>query len=143
MYQRIAVMYEHHAEGKKAFTQAIQIAKLLHLPLTVLTVAEPLPAYTAFAAADPTALHTLETDRTDFYDGLRTQLTSQGVAEGIETESHMLEGGAVHVIADFVTRNKVDLLIVGLHHRALRIASMWSTVYLLSQAVSCSILGVQ
>ena len=143
MYRKIAVMYEDHMEGQRAFTQAIDVAKLLQLPLIVLAIAEPLPAYTAFAAAEPSALHTLETDRSEYYEQLSAQLSSDGRARGVQTESHVVEGDTVRIIADFVTRNEIDLLIVGLHHRMLRISSIWSTVYSLSQAVTCSILGVQ
>jgi len=61
MFSRIAVAYEEHPGSMRALERAFELTKLLGVPLAVLTIAEPLPAYTAFSAVgDPSALQTLE-----------------------------------------------------------------------------------
>ena len=143
MFRSVAVAYEEHPEGVKAFRRALELAKLLEVPLTVLAIAEPLPAYTAFsAAADTVAMQILEQDRTGFYERVTSRLTDEGHATGVAISAHILDGETVHAIVDFVERKGIDLLVVGLHRHTLRVSSLWSTVYSLSQALSCSILGV-
>lgn len=143
MFSNIAVAYEEHPESVRALKRAFELAKMFGVPLTVLTITEPLPAYTAFSvAADSSAIHSLEQDRLTFYDELKRRLTAEGAAEGVEVSAHILQGNAVQTIVEFVHHHNIDLLVVGLHRRTLRLSSLWSTVYSLAQDLSCSILGV-
>ncbi|HEY9126770.1 MAG TPA: universal stress protein [Acidobacteriaceae bacterium] len=144
MYKHLAVAYEEgHPESKRAFQHALAVAKLLSQPLKVLTIAEPLPAYAAFsAAADLSAMHTLEQDKSAYYEQWRGRVVDEGNAQGVEISAYLLEGNSVHAITSFVAQHDIDLLIVGLHKRALRISSLWSTVYTLAQDLNCSVLGV-
>ena len=143
MFRKIAVAYEENPESARALQRAFELAKLLHLSLTILMVAEPLPAYTAFSAAlDPSAMQTLEADRMKFYEKVKEQIAVRGKAEGVGVSVHILEGDTVRTIVSFVDTQGVDLLIVGLHRRTLRLSSLWSTVYSLAQELTCSVLGV-
>ena len=144
MYKNIAVAYEEdHLESTRALKHALELAKILGAPMKVLTIAQPLPAYTAFsAAADPSALQTLNQDKSAFYEAWQRRIATEGEASGVTVSAHVLEGDAVHAVTAFVVSHDVDLLIVGLHKRALRISSLWSTVYSLAQDLSCSVLGV-
>ncbi len=144
MYKNIAVAYEEdHLESARALKHAIELAEILGAPLKVLTIAQPLPAYTAFsAAADPSALQTLKQDKAAFYEAWERRITAEGEANGVAVSAHVLEGDTVRAVTTFVGSHDVDLLIVGLHKRALRISSLWSTVYSLAQDLSCRVLGV-
>ena len=143
MFSKIAVAYEEHPESARALERALELAKLLGVPLTVLTIAEPLPAYTAFsAAANPGAIHLLEQDRTAFYESLKGRIAAHGAAENVEVSAHVLQGDMVRAIVDFVDTHGIELLVVGLHRRTLRLSSLWSTVYSLAQELTCSVLGV-
>jgi nucleotide-binding universal stress UspA family protein len=143
MFKNIAVAYDGHPESIRAFRRALELAKMLGISLKVLTIAEPLPAYTAFSVAgDSSAIRTLEQDRQAFYEDLIRRAANEGNAEGIEVSAHTLEGNIVQAVTEFVGEHDVDLLVVGLHRRALRISSLWSMVYSLAQDLTCSVLGV-
>jgi nucleotide-binding universal stress UspA family protein len=143
MYRKIAVAYEDHPEAERAFKQALSLAQRLELPLTVIVVEEPLPAYTAYTAvADPAAMQVLSQDKQAFYETMASKLMNEGTALGVQIDHQMVSGNTFTGVVEFVESAGIDLLVVGLHRRALRISSLWSTVYSLSQALTCSILGV-
>src|SRR5262249_13998958 len=141
--QKIAVAYDESSEAERAFVTAIQLAKLLAAELLTITVVEELPAYTAFAAgADTSIMHQLNQDRTEFYEELRAKAMRLALREGMTVGSELVNRDTVEAIAGFVRDHKVDLLVVGLHHRSSRVSRIWSTVYSLAQDVPCSVLGV-
>jgi nucleotide-binding universal stress UspA family protein len=143
MFRKIAVAYDESPEAERAFRTGIQLAKTLSAELLTITVVEELPAYTAYAAgADSSIMHTLREDRAQFYEELRAKAMKSALFEGITLVTELINGDAVEAIPSFVRAQKVDLLVVGLHHRSSRVARIWSTVYSLAQDVSCSVLGV-
>jgi nucleotide-binding universal stress UspA family protein len=143
MFRKIAVAYDESAEAERAFRTAIQLAKALTAELLTITVVDELPAYTAYAAgADTTIIRTLNLDRAQFYEELRTRAMASASSEGITVTAELINGDAVEAVATFVRTHKIDLLVVGLHHRSSRVSRLWSTVYSLAQDVPCSVLGV-
>jgi nucleotide-binding universal stress UspA family protein len=101
------------------------------------------PSYSGYAsAADGSILHILEEDRDRYYEDLLSAARAQAQSEGCTLQTSLVSGDVVEAIADFVTSSGVQLLVVGLHHRELRIAGMWSTAYAIAQQVHCNILGV-
>ena len=143
MFKNIAVAYEDIPQGRHALARAIELSGKLGSPLTILTIADPMPAYMAFtAAAGSTAMQVLEQDRTEFYEEQKQRLIDEGQKHGVAVSAYILDGNRVQAIVDFVTTNEIDLLVVGLHRHSLRMSSLWSTVYSLAQELSCSVLGV-
>jgi nucleotide-binding universal stress UspA family protein len=143
MFRNIAVAYDESPEAGRALATAIHIASALNAELRTITVVEELPAYTAYGvAADPAVLRTLGDDRTRFYERLQKEAREKASAEGMQVATHVLDGERVDAIVRFVSDHKIDLLVIGLHHRSLRVSRLWSTVYTLAQDVPCSILGV-
>jgi nucleotide-binding universal stress UspA family protein len=143
MFRNIAVAYDESPEAHRALTTAIHIATALNAELQTITVVEELPAYTAYGvAADPSILRTLGEDRSRFYERMQNEAREKASAEGMQIATHMLDGERVDAILRFVSDHKIDLLVIGLHHRSLRVSRLWSTVYTLAQDVPCSILGV-
>jgi nucleotide-binding universal stress UspA family protein len=143
MFRNIAVAYDESPEASRALTAAIQMATALKATLHTITVAEELPAYTAYgAAADPSILRTLADDRAKFYEGLQDAIREKAAAEGVQVATHLLDGERVDAILHFVSDHKIDLLVIGIHHRSLRVSRLWNTVYTLAQDVPCSVLGV-
>ena len=143
MFKNIAVTFEEYPEAKRAVQSALELAQRLGASLTVLVIAEPLSAYPSFTvSANPPALQTPRQDRAVFYEEATKHITAQGDGAGLEISTHVLEGDTVHAVLDFVAANGVDLLIVGLHRHALRISNLRSTVYSLTQELSCNVLGV-
>ncbi len=143
MYKNIAVAFDESPEAARALNAALHLATALNTGLHVITVAEELPAYTAYgAAADPSVLRTLGEDRLKFYADLQNKALEKAAIESVEAVTHLLDGERVDAIIHFVREHKIDLLVIGLHHRSLRVSRLWSTVYALAQEVPCSILGV-
>ena len=143
MFKKIVVAYDGSPEAEHAFACAIQLAKSLGAELSTITVAMEIPAYTAFAgAADPALLQLLENDRATVYDMLLEKVRCSAQLNGIELQSHLVEGSEVKSVVSFLHTHKADLLVIGLHHRDLYLARLWSTVYELAQEAPCSVLGV-
>jgi nucleotide-binding universal stress UspA family protein len=108
-----------------------------------ITMLEGPPAYTAFAAAaDGSMLRALEEDRDTFYEHLQRLAVSKGVAEGVQVITHLENGDSVDAIHRFVSDRQIELLVIGLHRRSLRMSSLWSVVYSLAQELPCNMLGV-
>jgi nucleotide-binding universal stress UspA family protein len=143
MFRKIAVAYNESPEAEHALLCAIRLAKSLGAELSTITVAAELPAYTAFAgAADPSLSQVLANDRENFYEALGRAARTSAQPYGVEVQSHVVEGREVEAIVDFLRRQKIDLLVMGLHQRSLHLARLWSTVYELAQEAPCSVLGV-
>lgn len=143
MYRKIAVARNESPEAEHALACAIQLAKSLGAELCTITVAVGLPAYTAFAgAADPSLTQVLASDREKFYEVLEEKARAAAQPQGIELQSHIIEGREVEAIVSFLRRQKTDLLVIGLHQRNLYLARLWSTVYELAREAPCSVLGV-
>jgi len=143
MFRNIAVANDESPEAARALNAAIQLASVLNASLHAITVIEELPAYTAYAAAgEPSVLRTLSEDRLKFYRDLQGKAQDTAASKGLNLATHLLDGERVDAIIHFVHEHEIDLLVIGLHHRSLRVSRLWSTVYTLAQEVPCSILGV-
>jgi nucleotide-binding universal stress UspA family protein len=144
MFTKIAVAYDGSPEADRALTAAISLAKVMGVGIHTITMLEAPPAYTAFATAatDGSVLRTLEEDRDAFYMHLQRLAVSKGDAEGVQVITHLENGDTVESIHHFVRDHQINLLVIGLHHRSLRMSSLWSVVYTLAQELSCNMLGV-
>jgi nucleotide-binding universal stress UspA family protein len=143
MFTNIAVAYDGSPESERALTTAISLAKVMGVGLHTITMLEAPPAYTVFAAAtDGAVLRTLEDDRDAFYEHLQRLAVSRGDTEGVQVTTHLESGDTVESIHHFVRDHQIDLLVIGLHRRTLRMSSLWSIVYSLAQELSCNMLGV-
>ena len=143
MFKNIATAYDESPEAGRALMAAVNLATALGAKVYAITVAEELPAYTAYGfAGDPAVLRTLGEDRLRFYDDLQNKVREKVSAQGVEVSTCLLDGEKVDAIIHFVREHKIDLLVIGLHHRSLRVSRLWSTVYTLAQELPCSILGV-
>ncbi len=143
MFRKIVVAYNESPESQRALESAIKLAQSLNAEVQTVTVKADLPAYTAYAGAlDASTLETLKADHLTAYESLQAHARAQAVSGGIELRCHLIDGGPVESIIDFVRTHQADLLVIGLHPRGSHIARMWSTVYELAQAAPCSVLGV-
>jgi nucleotide-binding universal stress UspA family protein len=143
MYKNIAVAYDESPEANRALATAIHLAKALGVGLQTITVMEKLPAYTAFATvADASLTAVLEEDREKYYEQMQAAARAAGKREGVEINTHVVDGEATDAIVSFACKHKIDLLVIGIHRRSDRISRMWSTVYTVAQNIQCSVLGV-
>jgi len=143
MFKKIAVAYNRSPEAGRAFMQAIHLARVLGAELIAITVLEDLPPYSAYAAAvDCALIRTLIEDRQEDYARMHAEARDTALRQGVNLETHLLEGEAVNAIVGFVLHNKTDLLVIGLHRHASHISRLWSTVYDVALDSPCSVLGV-
>jgi nucleotide-binding universal stress UspA family protein len=143
MFRKIALAYNESPESQRALVSAIQLAKSLEAELHTVTVMTGLPAYTAYSAAvDASMSRVLMDDRMTFYRKLQEKAKALACQHDIELTPHLVEGGEVDAIVNFVRQQNTDLLVIGLHQRDLYVARLWSTVYELAQEAPCSVLGV-
>jgi nucleotide-binding universal stress UspA family protein len=141
--KRIAVAFDGSDESKRALREGCMMSRALGVALLTVTVMEPLPSYSAYAAvADGSVLRILQEDRDRYYGDILSAARAQAQSEGCSLETSLATGDVVDAIAEFVASNGVQLLVVGLHHREMRIARIWSTAYAIAQQVHCNILGV-
>jgi nucleotide-binding universal stress UspA family protein len=114
MFRKIAVAYNESPEADHALLCAVQLAKSLAAELCTVTVAVELPTYPAFAgAADSSLSQTLANDRAEFYELLEQKARSVAQAQGVELQSHLVEGRESDAIVSFLRRQKTDLLVIG------------------------------
>jgi nucleotide-binding universal stress UspA family protein len=142
MFRKIAVAYNASPESQRALDSAIKLAQSVNAEVETVTVKSDLPAYTGYAAVDASMVETLRADHLTAYESLQATARARAASGGIELSCHLIDGGAVESIVDFVRTHHADLLVIGLHPRGSHIARMWSTVYELAQAAPCSVLGV-
>lgn len=143
MFKKITVAYNESPEAGRALASAIQLARTLGAELRALTIVEPPPAYTAYAdAADSSLAQILNRDRKAICERLQAEARRTARREGVELETHLMEGEEIDAIIRFLGHYQTDLLVLGLHHHQSHISRLWSTVYEVAQDAPCSVLGV-
>ncbi len=143
MFKNIAVAIDESSESDRALRSAITLAQSLGAELRAISVIKEAPVYTAYArATDPAVARMLENDRLHFYEELQARIREKAAQADLEIICHLVDGNEVAAIVDLLREHKADLLVIGLHHRSLYIARLWSTVYELAQEAPCSVLGV-
>jgi nucleotide-binding universal stress UspA family protein len=143
MFKRIAVAYGESPEGRRALTYAVQLAKTLGAELRAVIILQAPCVYTAYVdAVDPSLKLFRDRDLMQVYERLHSEAYETALREGVEFETHLLEGEEVNAIVHFLAHHQTDLLVVGLHHHQSRVSRLWSTVYALALDAPCSVLGV-
>lgn len=143
MYKKVVVALDESKEAQRALDSAIDLVGRLGAELTLLTVCEPLPSYTAFIDAEmPGARQKLLDERNDFYVELQNSAVAKAAAAHIQAKTAIVEGDEVQAIVDHVAANGVDLLVIGRRHHA-SMSRLWGgTVHNIAEKSHCSILAV-
>jgi nucleotide-binding universal stress UspA family protein len=143
MFRQIVVAVDDSRESSRALEAAVYLAKRLDAGLRAISVIEPLPTYSAFAAVIDSSLpQSLTEDRREAYEVLLANAHKYASSKGVHLSTDLLEGAEVKSIVTYITHNEADLLVIGLPHHELQITRLWSSVYSISQAIPCSVLGV-
>ncbi len=143
MYSRIAIAFDGSAEAERALTVAIDLAKNFGAEVVVLAGVEGQPVYTAYAEAlDPGIAKLLNEDHQAIFEQLQREARARAEASGVKATTHVVDHDEIEQAVALLRELSIDLLVLGLHHKNLRIARLWSTVYDLAQAAPCSVLGV-
>ena len=143
MFRQIVVALDESREARRALEAAVHLAKQLGSSLRAISVIERLPSYTAFATvADSSLPQSLTDDRRQAYEVLLADAREYAMSEGVNLATDLLEGAEVNAIVTYISHHETDLLVIGLPHHELHITRLWSSVYSISQAIPCSVLGV-
>lgn len=143
MYKKIVVALDESKEAARALERAVELAGHLNAELTIVSVCEPLPSYTAFIDAEiPGAKQKLLDERNAFYRNLQRGALAEGAAAGVQVKAVLVEGDEVQSIVDHIAANGTDLLVLGRRHHN-NMSRLWGgTVHNIAEKSRCSILAV-
>jgi nucleotide-binding universal stress UspA family protein len=145
MFKRILVAFDGSPESGRALITAIQLAKSVNADLKAVCVNEKLPFYAAgYMDLGVTGASVMLPQQASQYFR-KLQISAQETArqQGIALNTEVVEGEEVHAIAEYVQRNRSDLLVLGIPRHNGLFSRLWNhTVHDLSQQVVSSILGV-
>jgi nucleotide-binding universal stress UspA family protein len=143
MFSRIVVALNDLPESQRALRTALDLARSLNASLTTVSVLGDLPAFSSFAAiVDPAAPLTLKEDLRNLHGSAHEKAKEEGRRYDVEVKSAILDGSEVHAMLRFLSDEKADLLVLGLHQHDFYVSRLWNSVYDLAQGAHCSVLGV-
>ena len=143
MFRQIVVAVDESREAHRALEAAVYLARQLGASLRAISVVEPLPGYIAFTTVVDSSLpQSLAGDRRHAYEALLDIASKYASSEGVALSTELLDGAEVEAIVAYITRKEPDLLVLGLPHHESHVARLWSSVYSISQAIPCSVLGI-
>jgi nucleotide-binding universal stress UspA family protein len=139
MYRKMLVANDGSPGAAKALESALELAKRLNVPLTMVCV-EDLERFPAVVDVVAEA----QRDRTSAFDTVVASAKTLAQAQGVEFEARIVAGHPVPTIVDFVERGGYDLLVVGyLGHSALYEHLIGSTADRLIAVAPCTVTVVK
>jgi nucleotide-binding universal stress UspA family protein len=142
MFEKILLAYDESREAEHALESAISLAKTLRSKLTIVTVVEALPGYTAMAAiADPNLPNEILKEKRDRLRSLQQTAIKHASDSGITADAVLVDGEEVETIIETARQDRADLLVIGLRkHWA--VLQFGSTAHHLAQQSPCPLLAV-
>jgi nucleotide-binding universal stress UspA family protein len=142
MFDNILLAYDESKEAEHALESAISLAKTLRSKLTIVTVVEALPGYTAMAAlVDPNLQNEIWEEKRDRLRSLQKTAIKHAFDSGITADAVLVDGEEVESIIETAKRDRADLLVIGLRkHVAFELVS--GTAHHLAQQSPCPLLAV-
>jgi nucleotide-binding universal stress UspA family protein len=139
MFERIVIANDGSEGAARALSAAIRLAKSHGAELHMISV-EEMPQFPA--SVDEVIEEKAEANH--FFDGVIARAQAQAQAAGVKLAAHTVAGHAVATIADFVVRQRADLLVIGyMGHSALYNRVIGSTTDRLVELAPCAVLVVK
>jgi nucleotide-binding universal stress UspA family protein len=139
MFEKIAIANDGSRGAARALSAAIALAKLHGAQLHMISV-EELPRFPA--SIDEVVEEKDEANHR--YEAVITRAKAQAQAQGVALTTHILVGHAVPTIAEFVERERCDLLVVGfMGHSALYNRLIGSSTDRLVEIAPCAVMVVK
>ena len=139
MFEKIAIANDGSEGASRALTAAITLAKAHEAQLHMISV-EEVPQFPA--SIDEVIEETDEASHR--YATVIARAKAQAGAQGVELKTHVLVGHAVPTIAEFVERERCDVLVVGfMGHSALYNRLIGSSTDRLVELAPCAVLVVK
>src|ERR1700755_1428447 len=103
MFKKITVAYNESPAASRGLASAIHLARSLSADLRAVTIVQAPPAYMSYAhAADSSVDQMLNQDRREIYERLEAGGRDRARPQGVELETHLLEGDEVEAIVRFI-----------------------------------------
>jgi nucleotide-binding universal stress UspA family protein len=139
MFNKILIANDGSEGAARALSAAIKLAKRHDAELHMISV-EELPAFPG--SIDEVVEEKREANHV--YEGVTRTAVAQAQAEGRKLKVHVVVGHPVAAIAEFVERERVDLLVVGyMGHTALYNRIIGSTAERLVDHAACAVLVIK
>ncbi|MGD0642423.1 MAG: universal stress protein [Roseiarcus sp.] len=139
MYRKMLVANDGSPGGAKALEGALDLAKRLDIPLTMICV-EDLPRFPAVVDVVAQA----QTERTSVFESVVESAKALAQARGVPFEAQIVAGHPVSRIVEFVESAGYDLLVVGyMGHSALYDHLIGSTADRLIALAPCTVAVVK
>ncbi len=139
MYRKMLVANDGSPGGVKALEGALDLAKRLEIPLTMICV-EDLPRFPAVIDVVAQA----QAERTSPFDSVVESAKAMAQGRGVPFEAQIVAGHPVSRIVEIVERGGYDLLVVGyLGHSALYDHLIGSTADRLIALAPCTVAVVK
>src|ERR1700733_13242031 len=142
MFDNILLAYDESKEAEHALESAISLAKTLGSKLTIVTVVEGLPGYTAMAAlVDPNLPNEILEEKRHRLQSLQKTAIHHAFDSGVTADAVLVGGEEVESIIETAKRDHPDLLVIGLRkNAAFELGS--GTAHHLAQQSPCPLLAV-
>ena len=139
MFKKILIANDGSEGAGRALSVAIGLAKAHGAELHMISV-EEMPRFPV--SVDEVVEEKLDANHR--YEPVIARAHAQAQAQGIKLATHVLPGHAVATIAEFVTRERFDLLVVGfMGHSALYNRLIGGTTDRLVEHAPCNVLVVK
>ena len=140
MVEQILIAHDGSDSARKAFDFAVDLTARLGGRLRMICVEEVIPRH-----AEVIDELREEKDRADTYFAqLAAQCRARAALHSVDLETAILPGHAVKVIGDFVSQNRIDLLVIGFTGHSRVYEHIWGgTAHNLTATVPCSVLVVK
>lgn len=139
MFNKIMVALDESAEADRAFRVALQLAKVLHSELSVVTVLEPFPGYYSFAVFATPGVRWIA-DHRSRSEAIQRKACQAAEADGLAVTPRLIDGEEVNTIIQCAKKYGTDLLVLGMRDHTLL---MTHTGHDIADHSPCALLGVR
>ena len=143
LFQKVIVAYDDLPAARDALCTGINLCELLGIPLQIVTVIEPSPAYSGFVVTvAPDVAQGIEVDRKRHYEELMESAVAEGRQHSVDVIGRLIEAEEVDGIISLLRAKRADLLVIGLRQHSSHVARLWSTVANIEEKAPCSVMVV-
>lgn len=142
MFKSIMIAYDGSKESEHALSSAISLARSFDAALTVVTVLEPLPSYTAFTyAVYPSLPQELKKEKREHLLDLQKAALQRASDQKVKATAVLVDGDEVAGIVEAAAQIHADLLVIGLR-KHLALTPLGGTAHLVAGRSPCPLLAV-
>ncbi len=138
-FERIVVAIDGSDSSNRAFSKALELARVTSARLIALAVEGPLPAY----AATIGEVEEVQREKDQFFTALAAQARSEAQAAGVPVDVEVRPGHPAELIVRFAIEQDADLIVLGHKGHFLRDHLLGSTADRVSEHALCPVMIVR